>query len=67
MKNLWRRSRTTPKVDPQELNQQSAEILDKLEKDGPRMRAIAAFLENRRDQNGFGTDFEYTLRPRRAS
>lgn len=65
MKRLW--GRKTPQVDPQELNQQSEEILAKLEKDGPRMNAVANFLENRRYQNGFGTDFEYTLRPRRAS
>ena len=60
-------SRRTPRVDPEELNRQSAEINEQLEREGPRMNALAAYLERRRLQNGFGTDFEYTLRPRRTS
>lgn len=28
--------------------------------------SVASWLERRKDQNGFGADFEYTLRPRRA-
>lgn len=60
-------SRRTPRVDPEELNRQSAEINEQLEREGPRMSALATYLERRRLQNGFGTDFEYTLRPRRTS
>lgn len=60
-------SRRTPRVDPDELDRQSQEINEKLEREGPRMAAVATFLERRRLQNGFGTDFEYTLRPRRTS
>ena len=60
-------SRRAPRVDPEELNRQSAEINEQLEREGPRMNALAAYLERRRLQNGFGTDFEYTLRPRRTS
>ena len=60
-------SRRTPRVDPEELNRQSAEINEQLEREGPRMNALAAYLERRRLLNGFGTDFEYTLRPRRTS
>lgn len=60
-------SRRAPRVDPEELNRQSAEINERLEREGPRMSALASFLERRRLQNGFGTDFEYTLRPRRTS
>lgn len=59
--------RRAPRVDPTELNRQSQEINEKLEQEGPRMQALANFLERRRLQNGFGTDFEYTLRPRRTS
>ena len=60
-------SRRTPRVDPDELDRQSQEINEKLEREGPRMATVATFLERRRLQNGFGTDFEYTLRPRRTS
>ncbi len=60
-------SRRAPRVDPEELNRQSAEINEQLEREGPRMNALATYLERRRLQNGFGTDFEYTLRPRRTS
>lgn len=54
------------KVDPQELVKQATEINEKLEREGPRLTALATYLERRRLQNGFGTDFEYTLRPREA-
>ena len=60
-------SRRAPRVDPDELDRQSQEINEKLEREGPQMAAVATFLERRRLQNGFGTDFEYTLRPRRTS
>ena len=59
-------NRRPPRVDPEELNRQSSEINDKLKQDGPHMAALATYLERRRLQNGFGTDFEYTLRPRRT-
>lgn len=54
-------------VDPQVLVDQATEINDKLEREGPRLTALATYLERRRLQNGFGTDFEYTLRPKEAS
>lgn len=54
-------------VDPQVLIDQATEINDKLEREGPRLNALASYLERRRLQNGFGTDFEYTLRPKEAS
>ena len=55
------------KVDPQVLVAQANEINEKLEREGPRLTALATYLERRRLQNGFGTDFEYTLRPKEAS
>ena len=54
------------KLDPQDLINQATEINDRLEREGPRLAALAAFLERRRLQNGFGTDFEYTLIPKEA-
>lgn len=54
-------------VNPQELINQANEINEKLEREGPRLTALATYLERRRLQNGFGSDFEYTLRPRGTS
>lgn len=54
-------------VDPQVLIDQATEINEKLEREGPRLTALATYLERRRLQNGFGNDFEYTLRPKKVS
>lgn len=54
------------KVDPEELNRQSDEINAQLESESERMNSIAAYLEKRKKQNGFGRDFEFTLRPKEA-
>jgi len=56
--------RRPTKVDPDELDAQTDAVLEKLTREGPHMNALAAFLERRRDQNGFGDDFEYTLKPK---
>lgn len=64
MKNPFRRPL---RVDPKDLDRQTKEVEDKLEKEGPRMRYIAAWLEWRGKENGFGADFEFTIRPRGAS
>jgi hypothetical protein len=61
------RKATGDPIDPQALVDQANEINDKLERDGPKLTALATYLERRRLQNGFGTDFEYTLRPRGTS
>lgn len=63
MKKLFRR---TVRVDPAELDKQTAEVQAMIKREGPRMNAVADYLEKRKNQNGFGTDFEYTLKPRRA-
>lgn len=56
--------RQTKRVDPSELNRQTAEVNATLQRDKAKMNSIAAYLETRKDQNGFGRDFEYTLRPK---
>lgn len=56
--------RFTPKVDPDELDRQTAEINEYLEKEGPRMKSVARWLENRKGQNGLGEDFDITFYPR---
>lgn len=56
--------RHSPKVDPDELDRQTNEINEYLEKEGPRMRFVANWLENRKGQNGLGEDFDITFYPR---
>ncbi len=58
--------RRDPKVDVEELDQQTAEVNEFLEKEGPRMSAIATWLNNRKGQNGLGEDFDITFYPRGA-
>lgn len=53
------------RVNPEDLNKQTQEVEAKLEREGPRMNAIANYLNWRGDRNGFGEDFEIiTLIPR---
>lgn len=54
------------RVDPSELDKQTAEVNATLQREGARMNSIASYLEKRKDQNGFGSDFEYTLRPKES-
>lgn len=51
-------------VDPVELKTQALEINEKLEREAPHRNRLASYLIQRKDQNGFGSEFEYTLRPR---
>lgn len=58
--------RRPAKVDPDELNRQTAEVNELLEKEGPRISAVAAWLNHRKGQNGLGEDFDITFYPRGA-
>jgi hypothetical protein len=61
-KNKGQPARTTNK----QIKLSAYEAAKQLERQEPRVNKLAAWLENRRNQNGFGEDFEYTLRPRGA-
>lgn len=52
------------KVDPVDLERQTEEVNRFLEEEGPRMSAIANWLNNRKGQNGLGEDFNITFYPR---
>lgn len=54
------------KVDPDELNRQTAEVNEFLETEGPKVSAVAAWLNTRKGQNGLGEDFDITFYPRGA-
>ena len=58
--------RREAKVNVEELHQQTAEANEFLEKEGPRMSAVATWLNNRKGQNGLGEDFDITFYPRGA-
>lgn len=54
------------KVNVEELHQQTTEVNEFLEKEGPRMSAVATWLNNRKGENGLGEDFDITFYPRGA-
>lgn len=56
--------RKRPKVKPEELDKQTAAVEEYLERERPRMNAVANYLIERRGQNGFGEDFDITFYPR---
>jgi len=58
--------RREAKVNVEELHQQTAEVNEFLEKEGPRMSAVATWLNSRKGQNGLGEDFDITFYPRGA-
>ena len=58
--------RREAKVNVEELHQQTAEVNEFLEKEGPRMSAVATWLNTRNGQNGLGEDFDITFYPRGA-
>ena len=58
--------RRKAKVNVEELHQQTAEVNEFLEKEGPGMSAVATWLNNRKGQNGLGEDFDITFYPRGA-
>lgn len=55
-----------PRVDPDELSKKAEQSLRETSKNQEHVNYLTTWLERRQNQNGFGEDFEYTLRPRRA-
>lgn len=62
----WLKKRSS-RVDPQEISRVAKESLAETRSQQDKVNHITAYLDNRKNQNGFGEDFEFTLRPRRAS
>jgi hypothetical protein len=54
----------TQKPKPKEIRRSAYEAARELKQQEPKVNAITNWLERRHRQNGFGEDFEYTLRPR---
>lgn len=51
--------------NPDDMIRKAEESLRQTESQQPLVDKITNWLKNREDQNGFGDDFEYTLRPKR--
>lgn len=52
------------RVDPAELTARAAESVQRVESQQERVNLINTWLISRRETNGFGDDFEYTLKPK---
>lgn len=63
----WLKKRDS-RVDTEELQQKAAVSLQRTEAQQPKVNYITTWLNNRKDDNGLGEDFEITLRhPRKAT
>ena len=51
-------------VDPDELAKKAEEAASQIRDQQQHVNSITAYLINRKMTNGFGTDFEYTLKPK---
>ena len=63
----WLRKNTDDRVDPEELKRLAEESLEETKAQQAHVNVITSYLNQRKNQNGFGEDFEITLLPRRAS
>lgn len=53
-------------VDPDQLDRQADESMRLVEQQRDHVNALTGWLERRKNQNGFGTDFEYSLIPKES-
>lgn len=54
------------KLDLDALEKQATDALEQVKAQEPRVNYLATWLKNRENQNGFGEDFDWSLRPRGA-
>lgn len=54
----------TPRVDPEALERKADASLRSTAEKQERVNYLTTWLQNRENKNGFGEDFEYTLRPK---
>ena len=54
------------RIDPEVLGAKAAQSLADTAAKQPHVNALTSWLDNRKNQNGFGEDFEFTLVPRGA-
>lgn len=56
--------RHSRRVDPADLTARAAESVERVESQQERVTFLTNWLINRHETNGFGDDFEYTLKPK---
>ncbi|CAN5425631.1 hypothetical protein BH09ACT9_BH09ACT9_00810 [soil metagenome] len=61
---LWRKRKN--RINPAELSAQADAASKQIEDQQPQVNALTEYLERRKLQNGFGADFEYSLKPRES-
>lgn len=62
---MWKKKQTAKSAN-KKVRISAYEAEKQLTRQEPRVNIITSWLDRRRDQNGFGADFELTLIPRRA-
>lgn len=66
MLRRWFR-RHPDRIDPDQLMRKANSSLAKTHGQQERVNVLTSYLNKRKDQNGFGEDFEFTFRPKEAS
>ena len=61
----WLKKRRS-RIDPSDVDKKADESLEYSAQNEDKVNVIIDFLQKRKNQNGFGEDFEITLRPKEA-
>lgn len=61
----WLKKRRS-RIDPADVDKKADESLEYSAQNEDKVNVIIDFLQKRKNQNGFGEDFEITLRPKEA-
>lgn len=59
---IWPWRKKDDRIDPVALARKAEESKRRTNSQQPRVNSITSYLHERKNQNGFGDDFEYTLR-----
>lgn len=60
----WYKKKRSNKIDPNELLKKAEHSLATTEDQQPRVNFLTTWLRGRKDSNGFGDDFEWSLIPK---
>jgi len=61
MKHLFRKKRSN-KIDPADLHRKASEAIVKTQEQQPHVFRLSSWLNWRNGENGFGNDFDYTIK-----
>ena len=63
---MGRLKKRRSRIDPADVDKKADESLEYSAQNEDKVNVIIDFLQKRKNQNGFGEDFEITLRPKEA-